>query len=176
MIEQELILLGLLHQSPTHGYEIKLKVRQILSLFAGVQLKSIYYPLRVLEKRGLVTKQVVKKSSRPERFVYCLTDKGRRRFEMLLNKNLLDFKRPQFTLDLSLYFLNFIKPRLAQRRLQKRLKILGKISSGIEGMLNSKDPKHSLSLCRIMEHNLCLLRAEASFSRSLLKKIAAIPS
>jgi DNA-binding PadR family transcriptional regulator len=171
MIEQELILLGLLRQSPKHGYEIKLKVREILSLFAGVQLKSIYYPLRVLEKKGLLTKQTVKKSSRPERFVYCLTDKGSHRFEMLLNKNLLDFKRPQFTLDLSLYFLNFLKPALARRRLQKRLEILGKISRGVEGMLNSKDLKSSLPLCRIMEHNLCLLRAEASFLSSLLKKI-----
>lgn len=171
MIEQELILLGLLRQSPKHGYEIKLKVREILSLFAGTRLKSIYYPLKILEKKCLLAKQVVKESKRPKRFVYCLTDKGRQRFEMLLNKNLLDFKRPQFTLDLSLYFLNFMEPVLARRRLKKRLEILGKISRGIEDMLNSKELKGSLPLSRIMEHNLCLLRAESSFLSGLLKKI-----
>ncbi|MDD5060476.1 MAG: helix-turn-helix transcriptional regulator [Candidatus Omnitrophica bacterium] len=171
MIEQELILLGLLRQSPKHGYEIKLKVRKILSLFTGVQLKSIYYPLRILEKEGLLTKQAFRKDSRPERFVYCLTDKGKRRFEMLLNKNLLDFKRPQFTLDLSLYFLNFLKPATARKRLEKRLEILEKISSGIEGMINSSDLKDQLALVRIMEHNLCLLRAEALFLGNLLKSI-----
>ncbi|MDD5119696.1 MAG: helix-turn-helix transcriptional regulator [Candidatus Omnitrophica bacterium] len=171
MIEQELILLGLLRQSPRHGYEIKLKVREILSLFAGVQLKSIYYPLRILEEKGLLAKQAVKKSNRPERFVYCLTDKGRHRFEILLNKNLLDCKRPEFTLDLSLYFLNFMKPVLARRRLKKRLEILEKISSGLVGMLNSKGLKDTLPLYRIMEHNLCLLEAEASFLSNLLKKI-----
>ncbi len=171
MIEQELILLGLLAQSPKHGYEIKLKVREILSLFAGVQLKSIYYPLRILEKRSLLTKRADKLGSRPERFVYCLTDKGRQRFEMLLNKNLLDFKRPQFTLDLSLYFLNFLKAPMARRRLKKRLEILGKISRGIDNMLNSKKLKGSTALSRIMEHNLCLLRAESAFLSNLLKKI-----
>ncbi|MFA5199948.1 MAG: helix-turn-helix transcriptional regulator [Candidatus Omnitrophota bacterium] len=171
MIEQELILLGLLRQSPKHGYEIKLKVRKILSLFTGIQLKSIYYPLRILEKEGLLTKQAFRKDSRPERFVYCLTDKGKRRFEMLLNKNLLDFKRPQFTLDLSLYFLNFLKPAVARKRLEKRLEILEKISSGIEGMINSSDLKDQLALVRIMEHNLCLLRAEALFLGNLLKSI-----
>lgn len=171
MIEQELILLGLLRQSPRHGYEIKLKVREILSLFAGVQLKSIYYPLRILEKNGLLAKCADKLGSRPKRFVYCLTEKGKERFEMLLNKNLLDFTRPQFTLDLSLYFLNFLKPALARRRLKKRLEILGKISGGIEKMLNSKELKSSLALSRIMEHNLCLLRAESSFLNALLKKI-----
>ncbi|MFA6357504.1 MAG: helix-turn-helix transcriptional regulator [Candidatus Omnitrophota bacterium] len=171
MIEQELILLGLLRQSPKHGYEIKVKAREILSLFAGVQLKSIYYPLRILEKKGLLTKQKVKKSKRPERVVYCLTVKGRERFEVLLNKNLLDFKRPEFTLDLSLYFLGFLKPTLARRRLEKRLEILGKISRGIENMFSSKELKDSLPLSRIMEHNLYLLKAEATFLSNLLKKI-----
>jgi DNA-binding PadR family transcriptional regulator len=171
MIDQELILLGLLRQSPKHGYEIKVKVREILSLFAGVQLKSIYYPLKILEKKGLLAKSVVKKDKRPPRLVYCLTFKGKERFEMLLNKNLLDFKRPQFTLDLSLYFLGFMKPVLARRRLKKRLEILNKISSGIEEMFSSKELKNSLPLLRIMEHNLCLLRAESTFMGSLLKKI-----
>ena len=171
MIDQELILLGLLRQSPKHGYEIKVKVREILSLFAGVQLKSIYYPLKILERKGLLTKSVVKKSKRPPRLVYCLTPHGKERFEMLLNKNLLDFKRPQFTLDLSLYFLGFLKPALVRRRLKKRLEILVKISSGIEKMFKSKELKNSLPLLRIMEHNLCLLRAESTFMGSLLKKI-----
>lgn len=171
MIEQELILLGLLRQSPRHGYEIKVKVREIFSSFAGVRLKSIYYPLRILEKKGLLTKCADKSGSRPKRFVYCLTDKGKERFEMLLNKNLLDFTRPQFTLDLSLYFLNFIKPVLARRRLKKRLEILEKISRGIERMFNSRELRGSLAISRIMEHNLCLLRAESSFLSALLKKI-----
>jgi hypothetical protein len=105
------------------------------------------------------------------RLVYCLTPKGRARFEKLLNKNLLNFTRPQFTLDLSLYFLDFMKPALTRRRLEKRLEILDKISSGIKKMVNSKELKSSLPLFRIMEHNLCLLRAESSFLRTLLKKI-----
>lgn len=169
MIEQELILLGLLRQSPKHGYEIKVQAREILSYFAGVRLKSIYYPLRILEKKGLLSKQTDKSGGRPRRLVYCLTEKGKKRFEILLNKNLLDFTRPQFTLDLSLYFLNFLKPALSRRRLIKRLEILGRISRGIEKML--KELKGSLALSRIMEHNLCLLRAESAFLRSLLKKI-----
>lgn len=50
MIEQELLLLGLLREGPKHGYEIKLKIKEILFLFAGIDIKSIYYPLKVLEK------------------------------------------------------------------------------------------------------------------------------
>jgi len=171
MIEQELILLGLLAQGPKHGYEIKINVRKILSSFAGIQLKSIYYPLKILENAGLLLKKSDKQGRRPQRFTYFLTAKGKKRFEMLLGKNLLDFKRPQFTLDLSLYFLNFLQPTLARKRLKKRVEILGKISKGIKGMLTSQELKDSLALSRIMEHNLCLLQAESSFLHSLLKKI-----
>ncbi len=171
MIDHELILLGLLRQSPKHGYEIKVKVREILSLFAGVQLKSIYYPLKVLEQKGLLSKCTQKKGKRPQRLVYCLTPRGRQRFEMLLNKNLLDFKRPQFTLDLNLYFLGFMKPALARRRLKKRLEILEKILAGLKEMSESKRLKNSLPLLRIMEHNTCLLQAEGAFLKGLIKKI-----
>lgn len=170
-MDQEFILLGLLRQGPKHGYEIKVKVREILSLFAGVRLKSIYYPLKILEKKGLLAKAVVKKGKRPARFVYCLTSVGKARFEALLNKSLLDFKRPQFTLDLSLYFLSYLPVNLARRRLAARLSILKKISLGIEKLLNSRDLKGSLPHSRILEHNLCLLRAESVFLSSLLKKI-----
>jgi len=171
MIEQEFLLLGLLRQSPKHGYEIKVKARQILSLFAGINLKSIYYPLSILEKKGLVSKKSVKYGKRPERLVYCLTEKGLSRFNELLNKSLLDFKRPQFSLDLSLYFLDYLQPALSLRRLAARQTILKKLSASIEEMLKSGELKGTLSLTRILEHNLCLLKAESAYIASLLKKI-----
>jgi len=168
MIEQELILLGLLRQSPKHGYEIKINVRQILSLFAGVELKSIYYPLKILERKGLVTKRAGKEGKRPERFVYSLTPKGRKRFEELLNKSLLVIKRPQFSLDLSLYFLHYLKPASARRRLRRRLSMLGKLFNGMEKMSKTKELQKTPALSRILEHNLRLLKAEESFLGSLL--------
>ncbi|MDD5560929.1 MAG: PadR family transcriptional regulator [Candidatus Omnitrophica bacterium] len=171
MIEQELLLLGLLRQSPKHGYEIKVKIRQILSLFAGVDLKSIYYPLRILEKKGLLNKYISKEGKRPKRFVYSLSKKGKSRFDELLNKSLLNFKRPQFSLDLSLYFLDYLKPALSRRRLVARLKILNKISSSIEETLRSMKFKNQISLLRILKHNLCLLQAESEFINTLLKEI-----
>ncbi len=171
MIEQEFLLLGLLRQSPRHGYEIKIRIRQILSLFAGIDLKSIYYPLKVLEKKGLLDKHVDKEGNRPEKFVYCLTKKGRDRFDELLNKSLLDFKRPQFTLDLSLYFLDYLKPPFSRRRLAARLTILNKISSSIKESLKSAKIKKSVSLSRILRHNLCLLQAEAGFLSELIKEV-----
>lgn len=171
MIEHELILLGLLKESPKHGYEIKRKIKEILSLFAGVDLKSIYYPLRVLEKKGLVVKRITKLGRRPQRFVYALTKKGQNRFNDLLTKSFLNFKRPQFSLDLSLYFLHYIKPSVASRRLSGRLRILKRISRDLTQMIASLKKKKSLSLTHILEHNLKMLEAESQFLEGLIKTL-----
>lgn len=169
MIEQELILLGLLKGSPQHGYEIKRKIKEILSLFAGTDLKSIYYPLQILEKNGLVTKRMSKVGRRPQRLVYTLTKKGEYRFDELLSKSFLDFKRPQFSLDLSLYFLPYIKPKIARRRLRARMLILKGLAKGLKTMISSFKKKKPLSLVYILEHNLQMVESESKFLSNFIK-------
>ena len=172
MIEHELILLGLLKESPKHGYEIKRKIEEILYLFAGIHLKSVYYPLRVLESKGLIAKRTAKVGRRPQRFVYELTKAGQNRFEELLNKSFLNFKRPQFSLDMSLYFLNYTDPDIARRRLRGRIYILNKIAKDLKQMVENRNKKASVpSLGRILEHNLKMLEAESQFLFRLVKTI-----
>ena len=172
MIEQELLFLGLLKESPKHGYEIKRRVRGILSLFAGIDLKSIYYPLYILEQKGLVVKKISKDGKRPQRFVYELTRKGHQRFDELLTNSFLDFKRPQFSLDLSLYFLNYINPLDARRRLRGRIFILRRISKGLQQMLlEPYGEPGSTSLVRMVEHNRKMVDAELEFLEGLIKTL-----
>jgi len=171
MIEHELLLLGLLKQSPKHGYDIKIKIKEILSLFAGIDLKSIYYPLGVLEKKGLVTRRKGKAGRRPQRFVYALTERGKNRFQELLSKSFLNLKRPQFSLDLSLYFLNYIKPAIAKRRLRGRMLVMKRLSRGLEQMISSLKKKEISSLVYILEHDLQMLESESNFLSQLIKTL-----
>jgi DNA-binding PadR family transcriptional regulator len=167
MIENELLLLGLIREGPKHGYDIKKEIQDIVSVIAGIEQKSIYYPLKVLEKRGLIVKQAHKEGNRPERFVYALTVKGEASFEKLLNRSFLDFKRPQFSLDLSLYFLPYIKPAIARRRLCARIFILRKLAKRLKLMIKNTDKKPAASLACILEHNLRMLDAEREFLSDL---------
>lgn len=168
MIEHELILLGLLKESPKHGYEIKKKIKEVLTLFSGVDLKSIYYPLRILEKKGLVSKRITKAGRRPERFVYALTAEGESRFKELLIKSLLNFKRPQFSLDLSLYFLNYMKPDFVKRRLRGRMVVLKKLANSLKQMTNSVRNKKPSSLAYILQHDLQMVETESRFLSRLI--------
>ncbi|MFH1354666.1 MAG: PadR family transcriptional regulator [Candidatus Omnitrophota bacterium] len=171
MIEQELILLGLLKESPKHGYEIKMQVKRMLSLFAGIDLKSIYYPLRILEKSGLVVKNASRSGRRPQRMVYKLTAKGESKFEKLLAKSLLDFTRPQFSLDLSLYFLRYLKPGIVKRRLRARSLLLKNLSRNLQQMIDSSNKKKFPSLTPILEHNLQMVKTESRFLSSFLNNL-----
>jgi DNA-binding PadR family transcriptional regulator len=170
MNQQELILLGLLKESPKHGYQIKLKIKEILSLFAGVDLKSIYYPLRLLERKGFVTKRIGKAGKRPERFVYSLTPKGKNHFDELLNKSFLNFHRPHFSLDLSLYFLHYIKSSVAKRRLRARMLVLKNLAQDLKHMVNTRQNQTS-SLTYILEHNLQMVETEQGFLANLIKTL-----
>ncbi|MFH1457775.1 MAG: PadR family transcriptional regulator [Candidatus Omnitrophota bacterium] len=171
MIQHELILLGLLKESPKHGYEIKQRIGKILGLFAGIDPKSIYYPLKVLEKQGLILKQVVQSGKRPKRMVYGLTPKGEARFDEMLSKSFLNFKRPQFSLDLSLFFLDYIKPDIARRRLRGRMRVLSQLSKGLRQTARSLRNERPRSLAYILEHNLQMVDTELNFLSRLTKTL-----
>ena len=78
---QELVLLGLLEEGPKHGYEIKRLITKIIETFTSIETQSIYYPLRQLEKEGLVTKKISRAGKRPEKYIYHITKKGSRKFQ-----------------------------------------------------------------------------------------------
>ena len=105
MIEQEMLFLGLLMDGPKHGYEIKRKIADELYPLIGLKIKSVYYPLQRMEALGLIAKDVGREGKFPEKFIYRITSKGRKRFEQLINQSFIAIERPFFNIDLSLYFL-----------------------------------------------------------------------
>ncbi|NQT00198.1 MAG: PadR family transcriptional regulator [Candidatus Omnitrophica bacterium] len=169
---QDLMILGLLKEGPKHGYEIKKVIEEVLSSFTNVDSSSIYYPLRRLEKKGLVDKRLRRKGKWPEKFVYKITKEGEQVFEKLLNENFLTFQRPIFNVDLSLYFLPLVKSGLAQSRLRSRLRGMKKIMRWLkrkrQGLQKKKQTFHLLA---IIEHQLELTKADVAFTQNLIKKL-----
>lgn len=137
-----------------------------------MELKSIYYPLRKLEEEGYLARRVTKPGRRPQRFVYSLTLKGEAKFNELLNKSLIEFKRPLFNLDLSLYFLPYIKPRAASRRLRARIQLLNRLTKALEDFIEMQKQKRiSRYLLSILEHNIFMVKAEVGFLKQLIKNL-----
>ncbi|HBG62436.1 MAG: hypothetical protein A2Y03_06695 [Omnitrophica WOR_2 bacterium GWF2_38_59] len=173
MIEHELLFLGLLKDGPKHGYEIKRQIEEDMFPFVGLKIKSIYYPLKKMEKLGLIKKDIGREGKFPEKYVYSLTPKGDKIFDHLITESFLSIERPYFNIDLSLYFLHYVEKDIARRQLRGRVIFLRRIRNEL---LHVKDKVSTMKdhLHIILDHDLDLVDAEIkSISRlmtSLTKK------
>ena len=159
MIEHELLFLGLLKDGPKHGYEIKRLIDEELFPFVGLKIKSIYYPLKTMEKLGLIKKDVGREGKWPEKFVYSLTPKGNKIFDHLITDSFLSIERPYFNIDLSLYFLQYVDKDIIKRQLRGRVMFLKRIKRQLDTLRKDfKTPKKHLYI--ILDHDLDLVEAE----------------
>ncbi len=172
-VEQELIILGLLKDKPRHGYEIKKQIKDVISTFAALEVESIHYSLNLFERKGYVKKTASSAGNRPEKFTYSITAKGEERFHKLLTKSLLTADRPNFSIDVALYFLPYLPLDVALRRLKGRVRVLSKVEDGLQQLAKQLEGKSSYHLKSIVEHNLDLLLAEKKFIQKISQEISS---
>ena len=86
----DLAILGLLHESTMHGYELRKQLTAKLGAFrAAISYGSLYPTLRRLQAGGLITEETSTRTappltSRRGRVVYRITAEGKERFQELL--------------------------------------------------------------------------------------------
>jgi len=171
MIEHELLFLGLLKDGPKHGYEIKRLIDEELFPFVGLKIKSIYYPLKKMEKLGLIKKDVGREGKWPEKYTYSLTAKGGKIFDRLVTDSFLSIERPYFNIDLALYFLQYVDQKIAKRQLRGRVLFLRRIRRELQEV-KSGMTKTKVHLEIILDHDLDLVEAEINSISRLVKVLA----
>jgi DNA-binding PadR family transcriptional regulator len=169
MIENEFLFLGLLADGPKHGYEIKLQLEEDLGPNIGLQIKSIYYPLQKMETTGLIAKEMARREGHfPEKYVYRITPKGRKKFDELMAQSLVSIERPFFQIDLAFYFLPLVDKSMAKRRLKVRFTLLKKVKKELS-LLQSSAKTKILSL--ILQHDLDLVEAEINSTQKIINQL-----
>jgi DNA-binding PadR family transcriptional regulator len=78
---QQEVMLAMLAKEPSHGYELRARIRQALGpLGTAMNAGQVYVVLTRLEKAGLVTaEQAGGRADRPDRKVYALSPDGQQR-------------------------------------------------------------------------------------------------
>jgi DNA-binding PadR family transcriptional regulator len=79
----ELAILGLLHDAPAHGYELRKRLHEMLGPFRGCSYGSLYPTLRRMLRNGLIEEEAQGWTRRARR-VYEITTRGRQRFTDLV--------------------------------------------------------------------------------------------
>jgi len=87
-MKAELYILGVLHRGNFHPYEIKRRLTQaMIECFTDVDVGTLYYAVRQLAERGLLTAVAHQRVARGGmRTVYRITPRGRDRFRELLHR------------------------------------------------------------------------------------------
>ena len=98
----ELAILGLLHESPLHGYELRKRLNAVLGAFRVLSYGTLYPCLRELVSRGWIAEDTAATTattatgshgvapgagSRRARIVYELTDEGLSQFQLMLSQS-----------------------------------------------------------------------------------------
>jgi DNA-binding PadR family transcriptional regulator len=85
----ELAVLGLLHETPMHGYELRKRLNSLLGAFRAFSYGSLYPCLKDLLLRGLIVEESAAGTPRAlagrrSKIVYRLTAEGKERLQDLL--------------------------------------------------------------------------------------------
>jgi len=167
---QRLIILGILKEGPKHGYEIKKLIKKELGVFTSLENKSIYYPLKIMEKRGLIERCADNKEKGALRYVYAITARGNKEFLRLAMEAFTSQKRPFIDIDIPLYFLPYFNKKEVFARMRLRKRFLEKVKGWLVDNLEiSKEflPHQRL----LLKHHLNLLSAEENFVEEIIKLV-----
>ncbi|ACZ00472.1 MULTISPECIES: PadR family transcriptional regulator [Thermomonospora] len=89
----ELAVLGLLHEAPMHGYELRKRLNALLGMFRAFSYGSLYPCLKKLLEQGLIVEDrpeepnvALSLQSRRSKIVYKLTADGKERLQQLLTE------------------------------------------------------------------------------------------
>jgi len=86
----ELAILGLLHDTPMHGYELRKRLNAVLGAFRALSYGTLYPALKSLLAQGLIREVAADDGTTPAlagkraRIVYELTADGKERFQTLI--------------------------------------------------------------------------------------------
>lgn len=109
MTKNELVVLGLLREKPMHGYQLYQEIeRREMEHWAQVNLASIYNTLSRLQRNKLIQGKEERPGKMPERRVYHITPKGKKRLVELVEMALNEQKMPQDSFMVGVAFLHVL--------------------------------------------------------------------
>ncbi|HXZ80015.1 MAG TPA: PadR family transcriptional regulator [Terriglobales bacterium] len=155
-MKAELLILGVLHRGNFHPYEIKRRLRNaMIECYTDVDVGTLYYAIRQLEKNGLITAVRRERVARGGvRTVYGILASGKRRFEQLLNEQFAAEGSVAQTLYAPMLFLQFsnlpLVADLLRARISRETQAIREIA-GIRKQLGSTPATGALHLLKHLE-------------------------
>lgn len=171
----ELLVLGIINRagSPISGYMLKKQLRDHhVGEYADVSYGAIYYHLKQMEQDALICGNSVKDSGRPERRLYCLTEKGSARLAELLRHNFSEIERHCHSFDVGVGMMWLMPREEVLVALDKRISIY------LEFLRTHRQEREQLRkypffVGAILDHSLYYFEAEIKWLKELRHSVEA---
>ncbi len=172
----ELAVLGLLSESPLHGYELRQRLRATLGAFRAFSYGSLYPTLRRMREEGWITEDegdadVVADApvmtGRRGKVVYRLTAEGKERLaELLADPGPSSWEDERFGVHLA--FFSQTAPEVRLRILEGRRTRLEERREGVRASLARTRAKLDRYTLQLQEHGLESVEREVRWLDELL--------
>jgi DNA-binding PadR family transcriptional regulator len=173
----ELAILGLLHESSMHGYELRKQLATKLGAFrAAISYGSLYPTLRRLQSAGWITEEIAGKpageeppllASKRGRVVYKITAEGKERFqELLANTGPETFDDPGFGVHFAFFARTDQATRL--RILEGRRRRVEERREGLRNVLSRAAERLDAYSLELQRHGLDACEREVRWLEELI--------
>jgi DNA-binding PadR family transcriptional regulator len=167
----DLAILGLLHDSPLHGYELRKQLTAVLGAFRALSYGSLYPKLRALAAAGYITEDspsVDHPMTRRARIVYRITADGKEYLDHLLSDaGPASWEDDTFGVHFALFGQTDADVRL--RILEGRRNRLEERRSGLRSTLADTGERLDSYTLRLQEHGLESVDREVRWLNELIE-------
>ncbi len=170
----ELAVLGLLHESPMHGYELRKRLNALLGMFRAFSYGSLYPCLKQLLARGLIVEDrpeepnvALALQSRRSKIVYKLTADGKEKLqELLAEAGPSSWEDETFGVHFAFFAQTDADTRI--RILEGRRNRLEERSAGFKAALTRTREKLDAYTLALQEHGLESVEREVRWLNELI--------
>lgn len=175
----DLAILGILHESPMHGYELRKQLTTKLGAFrAAISYGSLYPTLRRLQAEHLITEgeptpvsgselEIPAMTSRRGRIVYKITAEGKERFqELLAQAGPETYEDPAFGVHFA--FFARTEPQTRIRILEGRRRRIEERREGLRDVLARAAERFDSYTLELQRHGLDAAEREVRWLEELI--------
>ncbi|MGC1121906.1 MAG: PadR family transcriptional regulator [Candidatus Methanofastidiosia archaeon] len=158
----EAVILGLLCEGSQYGYELEKTMEERgMRVWTEIGFSSIYYLLKKLEAKNLITSTVKDVEGKPSRRVYQVTEQGRTMMRQKVKSVLSESKKEISPFDLGIAYSNLLPPEQVLECLDSYLESLEKRKLFLENSIHEKrEGKADYTVIALFSRPLTCIEAE----------------
>jgi DNA-binding PadR family transcriptional regulator len=166
----DLLLLGLLHDRPMHGYELYQQIQtEGIDNWFNVSMAGVYYSLGKLRDQALVAESRQRGARSARKSIYRLTEEGRTAFFEAIEVQAISREEVYLGYDLVIYLLNKVPLQRAISLLEQHQAFLAEQAQTVRTALAAR-PAEALQQA-ILDHKLRYLEMEQGWLADVVSDI-----